>query len=142
MCFSKKTVIANRDYFGAITMMLKSISHRGPDDQKIYSNPTQGLHIGFCRLSMVDVKMSMQPFWDTNERTAVIFNGEIYNYKSLRKEVGETTFGTLGEVELILQLYKMYGESFIEQRLFGKGKDKQAEIQYSCGFVAGWLPKS
>lgn len=30
----------------------------------------------------------------------------------------------------------------IEQRLFGKGKDKQAEIQYSCGFVAGWLPKS
>ena len=113
--FRKKTVIANRDYFGAITMMLKSISHRGPDDQKIYSNPTQGLHIGFCRLSMVDVKMSMQPFWDTNERTAVIFNGEIYNYKSLRKEVGETTFGTLGEVELILQLYKMYGESFIEK---------------------------
>ena len=31
---------------------------------------------------------------------------------------------------------------FVEQRLFGKGKDKQAEIQYSCGFVAGWLPKS
>ena len=29
-----------------------------------------------------------------------------------------------------------------EQRLFGKGKDKQAEIQYSCGFAAGWLPKS
>lgn len=34
------------------------------------------------------------------------------------------------------------GIPFIEQRLFGKGKDKQAEIQYSCGFVAGWLPKS
>lgn len=31
---------------------------------------------------------------------------------------------------------------FIEQRLFRKGKDKQAEIQYSCGFAAGWLPKS
>lgn len=30
----------------------------------------------------------------------------------------------------------------IEQRLFRKGKDKQAEIQYSCGFAAGWLPKS
>lgn len=34
------------------------------------------------------------------------------------------------------------GKPFVEQRLFGKGKDKQAEIQYSCGFVAGWLPKS
>lgn len=31
---------------------------------------------------------------------------------------------------------------FVEQRLFGKGKGKQAEIQYSCGFAAGWLPKS
>ena len=34
------------------------------------------------------------------------------------------------------------GVPLVEQRLFGKGKDKQAEIQYSCGFVAGWLPKS
>ena len=34
------------------------------------------------------------------------------------------------------------GIQLIEQRLFGKGKDKQAEIQYSCGFAAGWLPKS
>lgn len=34
------------------------------------------------------------------------------------------------------------GIPLIEQRLFGKGKDKQAEIQYSCGFAAGWLPKS
>ena len=34
------------------------------------------------------------------------------------------------------------GIPLIEQRLFGKGKNKQAEIQYSCGFVAGWLPKS
>lgn len=34
------------------------------------------------------------------------------------------------------------GVPLIEQRLFGKGKDKQAEIQYSCGFAAGWLPKS
>lgn len=33
-------------------------------------------------------------------------------------------------------------QGYVEQRLFGKGKDKQAEIQYSCGFVAGWLPKS
>ena len=36
----------------------------------------------------------------------------------------------------------IFGVKIVEQRLFGKGKDKQAEIQYSCGFVAGWLPKS
>ena len=39
-------------------------------------------------------------------------------------------------------LGNVLGVVFIEQRLFGKGKDKQAEIQYSCGFAAGWLPKS
>ena len=36
----------------------------------------------------------------------------------------------------------VFGVPFIEQRLFGKGKGKQAEIQYSCGFAAGWLPES
>jgi len=37
---------------------------------------------------------------------------------------------------------RIFRKPFIEQRLFRKGKDKQAEIQYSCGFAAGWLPKS
>lgn len=36
----------------------------------------------------------------------------------------------------------IFGVPRVEQRLFGKGKDKQAETQYSCGFAAGWLPKS
>ena len=37
---------------------------------------------------------------------------------------------------------RIFRKPFIKQRLFGKGKGKQAEIQYSCGFAAGWLPKS
>ena len=37
---------------------------------------------------------------------------------------------------------RITGVKLVEQRLFGKGKDKQAEIQYSCGFATGWLPKS
>ena len=41
----------------------------------------------------------------------------------------------------VLFLYTNY-KNEVEQRLFGKGKDKQAEIQYSCGFATGWLPKS
>ena len=45
--------------------------------------------------------------------------------------------------ELFSQLFrKLPAIGFVEQRLFGKGKGKQAEIQYSCGFAAGWLPKS
>ena len=36
----------------------------------------------------------------------------------------------------------IFGIEVIEQRLFRKGKDKQAEIQYSCGFAVGWLPKN
>ena len=40
------------------------------------------------------------------------------------------------------EAFGIFDNQSIEQRLFGKGKDKQAEIQYSCGFAAGWLPKS
>ena len=61
--------------------------------------------------------------------------------------VGHRTAGMLPGKVLCLKrrtdfLAGVTGVPLVEQRLFGKGKDKQAEIQYSCGFVAGWLPKS
>lgn len=46
------------------------------------------------------------------------------------------------DMAYIISGVKKKSKVVIEQRLFGKGKNKQAEIQYSCGFAAGWLPKS
>ena len=61
-----------------------------------------------------------------------------------QRRIGEGAFscGKLGMKCGLDLAAGVLGKPFVEQRLFGKGKDKQAEIQYSCGFVAGWLPKS
>lgn len=114
-CIFEKTCHHTRDYSGMVSKMLREISHRGPDEQKIHLDTQNGVYIGFCRLSMVDIKMSMQPFWDNQHKIAIIFNGEIYNYKTLRKEFDENSFWTNGEVELLLKLYKRYGESFVKK---------------------------
>lgn len=75
----------------------------------------------------------------------------LYHPKAGIVRVFDITVGRLGQwntsvafhlVDDFPLLRDVLGIPFIEQRLFGKGKDKQAEIQYSCGFVAGWLPKS
>lgn len=114
-CIIEKSCNCIKDYSDTIYKMLEEISHRGPDEQKIYLDKKNRIYIGFCRLSMVDIKMSMQPFWDIEHKTAIMFNGEIYNYKILRREFIENTFYTNGEAELLLNLYKRYGESFVKK---------------------------
>ena len=114
-CIIEKSSNCIEDYSNTIHKMLEEISHRGPDEQKISIDKKNGIYMGFCRLSMVDIKMSMQPFWDVEHKTAIMFNGEIYNYKILRREFTENTFYTKGEAELLLNLYKRYGESFVNK---------------------------
>jgi len=88
-CIIEKTYNCKKDYSNTVYKMLGELSHRGPDEQKIYLDNKNGIYIGFCRLSMVDIKMSTQPFWDDEHKTAITFNGEIYNYKILRREFAE-----------------------------------------------------
>ena len=114
-CIIEKTYNCEKDYSNMVYKMLEKLSHRGPDEQKIYLDNKNGIYIGFCRLSMVDIKMSTQPFWDDEHKTAITFNGEIYNYKILRREFAEETYYTNGEAELLLKLYKRYGESFVSK---------------------------
>lgn len=114
-CIIEKTYNCKKDYSNTVYKMLGELSHRGPDEQKIYLDNKKGIYIGFCRLSMVDIKMSTQPFWDDEHKTAITFNGEIYNYKILRREFAEETYYTNGEAELLLKLYKRYGESFVSK---------------------------
>lgn len=114
-CIIEKTYNCKKDYSNTVYKMLGELSHRGPDEQKIYLDNKNGVYIGFCRLSMVDIKMSTQPFWDDEHKTAITFNGEIYNYTILRREFSEETYYTSGEAELLLKLYKRYGESFVSK---------------------------
>ena len=73
-----------------LTRMNGKISHRGPDDSGVCHLPANGIGLAHRRLSIIDLSPSgSQPMWDVTKRAAIVFNGEIYNYR-------ETAPGTRG----------------------------------------------
>jgi len=92
-----------------IRRMVRSIAHRGPDDEGVFASGPIGL--GFRRLSIIDLAGGHQPMSDAEETVWVIFNGEIYNFKELRAEL-EThghRFRTNCDTEVIVCGYKEWG---------------------------------
>ena len=90
--------------------MLASLSHRGPDDHGTLSFPSCTL--GQTRLSIIDLSGGHQPMRDNAREMAVTFNGEIYNYRELKKDLEEKgyVFSTNSDTEVILKAYQEYGD--------------------------------
>ena len=107
----------NQDYSCQIKNMLRIINHRGPDEEKVCILKDIGVYLGFARLSMVDINKSSQPYVNLNKQIIIMFNGEIYNFKELRRELeqGGIEFSTMGEIEVLYQLYLKYGEDFLSK---------------------------
>lgn len=85
------------------------IVHRGPDDDGYYFDGVAGL--GFRRLAIIDLKGGHQPLTNEDDTKWIVFNGEIYNYKTLRDELIDLghTFKTETDTEVIVHLYEQYG---------------------------------
>jgi asparagine synthase (glutamine-hydrolysing) len=92
-----------------IKKMAHTLVHRGPDDQGFYVNDNVGL--GFRRLSIIDTEGGHQPMSDGENTVFVVFNGEIYNFFDLRKELESCghTFRTKSDTEVIIYGYKQWG---------------------------------
>src|SRR3989442_2992444 len=92
-----------------IERMTCLISHRGPDDSGIYLDGPVGL--GFARLSIIDLSGGHQPMSNETGDIQIVFNGEIWNYKALRKELMEKghQFRTNSDTETIVHAYEEYG---------------------------------
>ena len=92
-----------------IRRMTESIRHRGPDDEGYLFDGPVGL--GFRRLSIIDLAGGHQPMSDAEETVWVILNGEIYNFKELRAELGKSghRFRTNSDTEVIIHGYKEWG---------------------------------
>jgi len=92
-----------------VERMCDAIAHRGPDGFGVWTGA--GIGLGHRRLSIIDIAGSPQPMASTDGRLMLVFNGEIYNYRELRKElIAEgAVFHTDGDSEVIIEAYRRWG---------------------------------
>ena len=97
-----------------LASMNHAIIHRGPDEDGFYVNQNVGL--AMRRLSIIDLASGQQPIYNADKTKAIVFNGEIYNYQTLRAELEEQghTFYTKSDTEVVLHLYDKYGVDGLE----------------------------
>ncbi|MBN8621260.1 MAG: asparagine synthetase B, partial [Anaerolineae bacterium] len=91
--------------------MADLIRHRGPDGDGFYDSADHNTTLGMRRLSIIDVQGSDQPLYNEDRSIALVFNGEIYNYRELREQLRRRnhTFWTEGDGETIIHLYEEFG---------------------------------
>lgn len=96
--------------------MMRVLRHRGPDDQGLWRQGPVG--IAHTRLSIIDLNGSRQPMSSDDERHVITFNGEIFNYESLRREL-DYPFATRGDTEVVLATVARHG-AHAASRLLGQ----------------------
>lgn len=94
-----------------------AMSHRGPDDAGLYYSPEEGVALGHRRLSIIDLsEAGHQPFFSNDGRFVITFNGEIYNYLEIKKELdGKYDFKTQTDTEVLLASYIVWGEKCLQK---------------------------
>lgn len=96
--------------------MTEAIHHRGPDSDGLYSD--EDVSLGFRRLSIIDLSdVASQPMTSEDGRIAMVFNGEIYNFESLREDLVNLghTFKSHSDSEVLLHGYEAYGTGILDK---------------------------
>src|SRR6266496_1963048 len=101
-----------------VRQMCSALQHRGPDDQGLYV--CGGVGLGMRRLSIIDLSGGRQPIYNEDGSVCIVFNGEIYNFPELRKELESRghRFYTHTDTEAIVHLYEEMGADCV-QKLHG-----------------------
>jgi asparagine synthase (glutamine-hydrolysing) len=105
----------NRD---VVARMTARLAHRGPDDHGLFVDEQAGIGLGHRRLSIIDLSAAgHQPMFNDDRSLALVFNGEIYNFRALREElIGRGhQFRSASDSEVILRLYEAEGVSAIDR---------------------------
>ena len=106
--FSTERIVKDRDAL-RIDRMIKAVFHRGPDGNGVLLRDNAVL--GHVRLAIIDLETGKQPMSCPESKVHVVFNGEIYNYKELKKNLKKEghVFRTTSDTEVILAMYMKYG---------------------------------
>ena len=106
---------ATFDKVAVIHAMADRIKHRGPDDAHYYVD--DDISLGFRRLSIIDLEGGRQPILNEDGKLVLLFNGEIYNYQSIREDLLKAghVFTTKTDSEVILHGYEEYGKKILDR---------------------------
>lgn len=107
--------IAGENAAEHIVAMTRTLAHRGPDGEGFYSS--EDIALGHRRLSVIDLETGQQPMTTHDGRYTVVFNGEIYNFPALRKQLESlgARFRTRSDTEVLLQAYATWGRHALEK---------------------------
>jgi asparagine synthase (glutamine-hydrolysing) len=106
----------------ALTRMTRCLAHRGPDAEGHWIEPELGVALGHTRLSIVDLSPTgAQPMHSASGRFTIVFNGEIYNYPRLRRELlaMSASFQGTSDTEVLLAAFEQWGIADALPRLSG-----------------------
>lgn len=100
---------------GELRAMTDVLVHRGPDDEGFFVG--RGVGLGMRRLSIIDLETGQQPVANEDGTVHVVQNGEIYNFRELRRELEARghAFTTAGDTEVLVHLYEEHGPAFVER---------------------------
>lgn len=107
----------SQDPESMLRAMTDSIRHRGPDGQAIWLNSKKSVGLGHARLSIIDLEGGKQPMESIDGRHVIVFNGEIYNYQSIRHQLEALghQFRTNSDTEVLLEAYKRWGAASLNR---------------------------
>jgi len=94
-----------------IAALVRTLRHRGPDDSGYWQDDSLGVLIAQTRLAVVDVSPTgHQPMWSRSRRFVMVFNGEIYNHKAIRAEIGDAEgWRGTSDTEILLAAIERWG---------------------------------
>jgi asparagine synthase (glutamine-hydrolysing) len=116
MCGINGYITQNNTDITALTSVLEKMNikilHRGPDEDGFFiDNDKTNIGMAMRRLSIIDLTTGKQPIYSEDKQIVIVFNGEIYNFKSLKADLIKqgVSFTTQGDTEVVLKLYQRYG---------------------------------
>ena len=100
----------------ALKTLASAMTHRGPDEEGVFSSRNGRIGLAHRRLKVIDLKGGHQPISNEDGTKTLVFNGEIYNYKTLRKSLKANghRFSSRSDTEVIVHLYEEYGFSCVK----------------------------
>ena len=104
---------------GRLSLMLNTIRHRGPDGEGVFFDAGQSVALGHRRLAIIDPEHGKQPMTTQDGQLTVVFNGAIYNYLELRRELIAKghPIHAYSDTEVLLYAYREWGEACVDRFL-------------------------